>query len=109
VPQVEKWKPRAVSYSTIFSDRDPKLSSVEDKFAVKNGDGPQLARALIKTHAHRDVGDGPKGDWLYLMFRSDGHLLLSERLEALGWTGEEEISKEEMGRFHDHWGTDQLA
>lgn len=41
-------------------------------------------------------------DWLYDIWSNDGHFLLSERLIALGWTGDEEIPKQEELELYDH-------
>ncbi len=73
-----------------------------DAFAMGKGYGLQLSRAMIKIYKGKKM-NVLDTDWLYSMFYNT-YVPLPERLEALGWTGDEVVLEDE-GRLHDHWGT----
>lgn len=68
-----------------------------------NGYGPHLASALAKMKKEKDLVP-MEADKLYLMVCCNSDLLLSQRLEALGWTGNENVL-DRGEKLFDHWGT----
>jgi len=60
-----------------------------DAFAKQLGYSAELSRSLLKLHIQNlSTMDA---DWLYASYHFS-HLHLSERLKAIGWTGETEVT-----------------